>query len=255
MGMVSVDFMRTSALILALGCISACQKPGAIPSQNQAVQSRVDLPLEARLDLPQRVAGSSLRLKDFVSFIATSFKVPLLVEIPNPIPDIDMLDGLFSARQLLDSAIQQMPGYEWQDVAGVAHIYEKLLVRSQGNLMNVVIPRFAFPNDVGVFMWLFRPCVNSVIQGFDCGAGVYTGFQSPKLKQGRLPYMQVFSHETARNILLTALKENGKFYVLIAFESNNPKLKSKYPSANWFAESLEVDEPAPMWIQPVPRTS
>src|SRR5664280_816406 len=143
MGTVSVDFIRASALILVLGCILACQQPKAIPSQNQAAQSRIDLPLEERLDLPQRVAGSSLRLKDFASFIATSYKVPLLVETPNPIPDIEMPDGLFSARQLLNSAIQQMPGYEWQDVAGVAHIYEKLLVRSKGNLLNVVIPRFA----------------------------------------------------------------------------------------------------------------
>jgi hypothetical protein len=254
MGKVSIDSIRVSALILVLGCISACHKPEAILPQNQALRSRIDLPLESRLDLPQRVAGSSLRLKDFVSFIATSFKVPMLVETPNPIPDIDMPDGLFTARQLLDSAIQQMPGYEWRDVAGVAHIYEKLLVRSQGNLMNVVVPRFAFPSDVGEFMYRFRPCVNSVIQGFDCGGGIYTGFQLPKLKQGRLPYMQAFSDETARNIMLAALKENGRFYVLIAFESNNPKLKSKYPFANWFAESLEVDEPAPIWIQPVKRT-
>ena len=87
-----------------------------------------------------------------------------------------------------------------------------------------------------------------MIQGYGCRGGAYTGFQLPKLKQGGLP-PQTFTNEVARKILLASLKMNGRFYVLIAFEGTKRKLGSKYPLMNWFAESLEVAEPSPMWVQ------
>ena len=98
-------------------------------------------------------------------------------------------------------------------------------------------------------MYLFRPCIYSVIQGYGCPGGAYSGFQLPKLRHGGLPYGRAFTNEEARIILLAALKANGRFYVLIAFEGAQPKLRSEYPLANWFAESLEIDEPSPMWMQ------
>ena len=175
--------------------------------------------------------------------------MPLLAETPAPVPDLETPDGTYTARQLLDLAMGQLPGFEWKNEAGVAHIFEKRLVRASGNLLNVRIPQFAFPHDVGEFMYLFRPCIDSVIQGYGCKGGAYTGFQLPQLKQGGLTYGETFTDELARNILLAALKKNGRFYVLIAFEGTQPKLRSKFPFKNWFAESLEKDEPSPLWVQ------
>jgi len=143
----------------------------------------------------------------------------------------------------------QLPGFEWKNEAGVEHIYEKRLVYASGNLLNVRIPQFAFPRDVGEFMYLFRPCIDSVIQGYGCKGGAYTGFQLPQLTQGGLTYGETFTDELARNILLAALKKNGRFYVLIAFEGTQPKLRSEFPFKNWFAESLEKDEPSALWVQ------
>ena len=239
---VSNQIMKISVLLVLL-----CASP--LWAQRTSGSSPVDLPLEQRLDLPRRVASVPLRLTDFVSFIATTFKVPLLVETPAPVPDLKTPEGSYSARQLLDIAVAHLPGFEWKDERGVAHVYQKRLADSSGNLLNVRIPHFSFPNEVGEFMYLFRPCINSVIQGYACAGGVYTGFQLPKLRQGGLPYAQTFTNEAARNILLASLKANGRFYVLIAFEGTQPKLQSMYPFANWFAESLEVDEPSPMWVQ------
>ena len=233
--------MRVAALIV-LGA-------SLVSAQTKTPVSRIDLPLERRLDLPQRVASARLRLTDFISFIATSFKVPLLVETPAPVPDLDSPEGTYTARQLLDVAIGQLPGFAWKDDAGVAHIYQKHLINSAGNILNVRIPHFAFPHDVGEFMYLFSPCISSVIQGYRCEGVAYSGFQLPKLKQGGLPYLQFFTNEVARNILLTALRENGRFYLLIAFEGTEPKLKSQFPFMNWFAESLEVSDPSSIWVQ------
>lgn len=234
--------MRIALLVVALVA-------NPLWAQKDTSASALDLPLERRLDLPRRVTSASLRLTDFVSFIATGFKVPLLVETPAPVRDLNMPAGIYTARQLLDIAIRQLPNFEWRDEAGVAHIYEKHLVATPGNLLNVRIPQFSFPHDVGEFMYCFRPCISFVIQGYGCDTGAYSGFPSPKLKQGTLPYGQTFTNEVARNILLTALKSNGRFYVLIAFEGTRPKLRSDYPLLNWFALSLEVAEPSPMWVQ------
>jgi hypothetical protein len=234
--------MRIAVLLLALFA-------SPLWAQTTSVSLPLDLPLEQRLDLPRRVASASLRLTDFVSFIATNFKVPLLVETPAPVPDLETPDGTYTARQLLDLAMGQLRGFEWKNEAGVAHIYEKRLVRSSGNLLNVRIPRFAFPHDVGKFMYLFRPCISSVIQGYGCEGGAYSGFQLPQLKRGGLPYGQTFTNELARGILLTALKVNGRFYVLIAYDGIEPKLRSQFPFENWFGESLEVAEPSPLWVQ------
>jgi hypothetical protein len=234
--------MRIVALLIALAA-------STMSAQTGVPVSRIDLPLEQRLDLPQRIASVPLRLTDFVSFIATSFKVPLLVETPAPVPDLETPEGTYSARQLLDLATHRLPGFEWKDEDGVAHIYNKRLVRASGNLLNVRIHQFTFPHDVGEFMYYFRPCISATLQGYDCRGGSYSGFQLPQLKKGQLPFGQNFDGVLARDILLAALKLNGRFYVLIAFEGTVPKLKSQFPFQNWFAESLEVAEPSPLWVQ------
>ena len=239
---------RIAGLFIVLAAASS------LSAQKSTPLSRLDLPLEQRLDLPRGVSSASLKLTDFASFIATSFKVPLLVETPAPVPDLQIQAGTYTARQLLDAALAQLPRFQWKDEEGIAHIYQTGLVKSPGNLLNVRIPEFSFPHDVGEFMYYFRPCISSVIQGYGCRGGIFTGFQWPKLQQSGLPLGQNFHAVLARDILLAALKTNGRFYVLIAFERIEPNLKSQFPFRNWFAESLEVAEPSPIWVQtPKPR--
>jgi hypothetical protein len=60
---------------------------------------------------------------------------------------------------------------------------------------------------------------------------------------------QTFKDAIARDILMAALKTNGRFYLLIAVEGAEPKLKSRLPLENWFGECLEVAEPSPLWVQ------
>lgn len=226
--------------LLLLAAVTACA---------QAPQSRLSLTLQQRLDTPLRVVAASVTLVDFVGFMATSYKVPMLVETISPVPDLKIPAGTYTARQMLDVEIQQLHGYEWRNEGGVAHVYQTGLEKAPRNLLNARIPRFAFPKTVGEFMYLFRPCVWSVVQGYGCEGGALSGFVAPKLKQPQLPAGEEFKDASARAILLRALQENGQFYVLVAFESTHPKLKSEFPFRNWFAESLEEDQPSPMGVQ------
>jgi hypothetical protein len=214
----------------------------------QAAPSRLEMPLRERLDAPQRIAAASVRLTNFAGFIATSFKVPLLVETTSPVPDLKIPAGTYSPRQLLDSAVRQLHGFAWRDEDGVAHLYNRQLVKSPGNILNVRIHRFSFPGNVAEFLYDFRPCISGTIQGYGCAGGM-AGILPADLERESLPKFTTFKDVSARAILLAALKENGRFYVLIAFESPQPKLTSDYPYLNWFSQSLVPTEPAPMWVQ------
>jgi hypothetical protein len=221
----------------------------AFASGEQRVHSRLDLSLPQRLDAPQPVASASIRLTDFVGFIGNTFKVPLLVETTSPVPDLTIPAGTFSARQLLDLAVRQLPGYKWEVENDVAHLYRTALVGWRGNLLNTRIHRFYFPKDMGDFVLQFPNCIHSTIQGYDCLGGAITGIVPPGLDKEPLPYLESLKDVTARTILLRALQANGHFYVLIAYESTRPKLTSIFPFLNWFTQSLVPAEPAPMWVQ------
>ena len=149
-------------LLLFLSMAAMCQ---------EKTPSRLELPLEQRLETPQPVAGASIRLTDFTSFIATAFKVPLLVETPAAIPDVIIPKGTYSARQLLNLAVRQLHEFAWKDENGVAHLYHRDLVNSTGNILNVRIRRFAFPGNVAEFLYYFRPCISATVRGYDCEWG------------------------------------------------------------------------------------
>ena len=195
------------------------------------------------------MASADVRLTDFVGFIASSFKVPLLVETTAPVPDLTIPAGTYSARQLLNIGVQQLHGYGWKDEAGVAHLYQKELLVSAGNVLNVQIHRFWFPNNAADFDFYFRPCISSTIQGYDRMGGAYSGFKPSRLEKEPLPNLEAFKDVPARAILLRALQANGHFYVLIAYESTHPKLMGDFVFLNWFTRSMVPPEPDAMWVQ------
>ena len=240
---VSTNCMRTVALL----CVITWSLFAS--SQGGRATSRLDWSLQQRLDTPQRVASASVTLRDFVGFIGNSFKVPLLVEATSPVPDLTIPAGTYSARQLLDIGVLQLRGYEWKPEGGVAHLYQTELVRSHGNFLNVQIHRYYFPKSVGDFVLSFRACIHSTINGYGSLGGVITGIMPLGLDKESLPYAEGFEDVTARAILLRALQANGRFYVLIAYESTRPKLTSDFPFVNWFTQWLVPAEPAPLWIQ------
>ena len=238
---------------VAVVCILVSGLPTAI-GQQQTATSRLNLPLQQRLDAPQTVAAASVTLRDFVGFIANSFKVPMLVESTSPVPDLKIPAGTYSARQLLDKAVRQLRGYKWKDELGVAHLYQPELVASPGNLLNVKIETFLFPQNVADFSLYFRACIHSAIHFHVCSGGLITGIRPTDLANEPLPSREAFKDVEARAILLKALQTNGRFYVLIAYEGTRPKLTSDFPFINWFTQSLVPAEPSPMWIQRPPKS-
>jgi hypothetical protein len=212
-------------------------------------QARLSLPLTQRLDTPLRIAGARLTLADLTGFLATSFKVPLLVETTNANPELRIPAGSFTARKLLDIAVRQLRGYSWKEEGGVAHLFQQELVGSKGNLLNVKIHRFWFQNNVAEFLYILRSCIHSTTQRYGCDGGVISDLPLPELLREPLPYLEPFKDVPARTILMRALQANGHFYVLIAFESTHPKLKSESPFMQWFGYSLVPNQPQPMWIQ------
>jgi hypothetical protein len=213
----------------------------------QSPTPRIDIPVQERLELPQRVSSASLRLTDFVGFIATSYKVPMLVEFVYPQPTLTVMAGTYSARQLLDHAVSQLHGYRWKSENGVAHLYHSQLVKWRGNLLNVKLRKFYLPVNVTEFIRTLRSCVANTAGGYGCtAASVSSGCVACGLEKESLPYLERFDEVTARAVLLRALQANGRFFIVIAFDSVHPKLSSDVPFLNWFTQSLVPDKAAPM---------
>jgi hypothetical protein len=237
--------VRVLIIVALLGIPIAAQSPALLATE----QSRLNLPLTQRLDTPLRIAGARLTLADFTGFVATSFKVPLLVETTNVNPELRIPAGSFTARKLLDIGLTQLRGYTWKDESGVAHVYERRLVASRGNLLNVNIHRFWFQNNVAEFLYTLKSCIHSTIEGYGCEGGVISDLPLPELQREPLPYLEPFKDVPARSILMRALQANGHFYVLIASENTHPRLNSTRRFIQWFSYSLVPDQPQPMWIQ------
>jgi len=215
-------------------------------SAQQTSNSRLNLSLEQRFNSRLRVTAVSVTLPDFVGFIATAYKVPLLVETTSPVPDVHIPAGTFSARQLLDNVVGR---YTWQQEKGVAHVFQPVLARASGNLLNITVERFYFPRNVADFHTTFRSCLYSMTKKHRCTGGVVTEIIPAWMSKESLPYLEPFKNARARTILLSALALNTHFYVLIAFRSTHPDESSEFPFRNWFTESLVPDEPSPIWVQ------
>jgi hypothetical protein len=174
-----------------------------------------------------------LKLTDFASFIATSFKVPLMVETSAPVPDLQIQAGTYSARQLLDAAVAQLPRFKWKDEEGIAHIYQTGLVKSPGNLLS-----FHFPMTWGSLCTISAPVSVPSSRGTDVEAASTLDFGGRDFNRADCRW-----DKTSTPCL------PGTSCWLLAFESIEPNLKSQFPFRNWFAEALEVAEPSPIWVQ------
>ncbi len=227
----------------------------AIPSCRQTAGEqpppivRLDLPLEQRLDIPVKHASATLRLTDFVSFVATSYKVPVLAEVVAPIPDVKVSEGTDSARQLLETVIGRLPGYLWKDEGGIAHIFQTSLLTSRGNILNLQVDRFYFPASVPDFNASFRSCLWGLAQHHGCVGGAISDLIPTELHKEPLPYAEAVREVAGRAILIRALQANGHFYSLIGYRSDKPQLDDDFAISNWFIRSLVPDEPLPIWIQ------
>jgi hypothetical protein len=203
--------------------------------------------LHDRLQLSQGVSSASLRLTDFVGFIATSYKVPMLAEVTCPQPDVTITAGTYTAQQLLDRTVSQLHGYRWKSENGVAHLYQSQLVKSRGNLLNVKLKKFYLPGNVTEFIEILRSCVANRAGGYGCAAASpSTGCVACGLEKEPLPHLERFDEVTARAVLLRALQANGRFFVFIRFDTIHPKLNSDTQYANWFVQSLLPDNAAPI---------
>lgn len=189
----------------------------------------------------------SLRLTDFVGFIATSYKVPMLVEFAYSQPDVLIAGGSYTAGQLLDQAVSQLRGYRWAPENGVAHLYQSQLVKSKGNLLNVKLKKFYLPGNVTEFIEILRSCVANSARGYGCAAASpSTGCVACGLEKEPLPYRERFDEVSARAVLLRALQTNGRFFVFIRFDTIHPKSNRDTQHAKWFVKSLVPDNAAPM---------
>jgi hypothetical protein len=243
---------RVAILLICLALVYAgCSK--RTDEGQPTPQARLALPLKQRLDVPLNHTAANFRLTDFVSFIATSYKVPLLAEVVAPVPDVQIPAGSHTARKLLDYVVSRLPGYAWDDDQGIANIFEVDVRKAAGNILNLPVHYFMVPPNVWEFNAEFRLCLWNIAKQQGCSGGVIDEVGQPELRKEALG-VGSFHDAPAGTILRTVLRENGRFHVLMAYSSRRPKLGDSFVFENWYTQSLVPDEPLPIWIQ-IPKES
>ncbi|MCU1310092.1 MAG: hypothetical protein JWO20_1217 [Candidatus Angelobacter sp.] len=209
------------------------------------IQARAADPEKRALTAVHHHRSLRADLPNALAFISTEFQVPIIAEIAIDGPnEIVIPEGSDSAARLLDLIISQTKYNSWEELGGVAHVYNKELQRSTGNFLNTKLKSFKLPNNVSDLKIGLRAQLYSAAQGLS--GTVISDFPSRELSKERLP-SKSFRNATGRDILIAAAKLSPNFTSIIVFPRKNPKGKDDldYAMGHWNWISLNRTEQPP----------
>jgi hypothetical protein len=217
------------------------------------VAMSVPLDCSGESRLPVQHGPSSGNLAELLRFVAQNYKVPLIAELANPIPQRVVLDsGQDTLSQVLDKLLTQAPNYTAEIVGGnVVHFYRRDVLDARGNLLTIRIQHFAMPANLSDFKLLLPATISNARQGLPAGGAVISGFPSTEMEKAHLSE-RVVDNVCGRELLLRAAQETHAFYTIVVFE--DPKCTSDhcfdYANQHWFWGLLNgaLNE-APIYIQ------
>jgi hypothetical protein len=192
--------------------------------------------IEPALDVPREHVHKATDLANALVFVAAEYQVPMLAELTaTNNPKIDIPRGSQTARQLLDWLVATVPGYKWEQQAGVIHFYGTAAISAPANPLNIRLKSFQLPENVSQLKLALPARLYNASQGFQSGGGAISAFALAELEQQKLP-MKKFDDATGRDILLAAAASQPQFSSIIilpnAFSRGDKDLE--YANQHWF---------------------
>lgn len=168
-------------------------------------------------------------LVQLLEFTATTFALPMTIEIAQPYPaEIALPARVSSARQVLDLIVKASPEYGWEDRDGVVVVYNIHLKQSMGNVLNTRLQSFRMPENVGEFRLVL---INSLAHPRNGVGGVIAGVEAPEVTALKLSSGKILENVTGREILIEACRENRKSFSVIVFPNDNPQTSTDREAA------------------------
>lgn len=202
--------------------------------------------------LSQTITHASLSgdLANVVAQVAHSGRIPMIVELAQPLPQIKIPGGSHTGRHLLELIAQQAPGYTWEVKGTVVHFYNRRLSQAKFNFLNLKFRQFYMPRNVSELKYELPTLVGGLLHGYDGLGGAFSGFGNTELEKDRLQPAGLVS-VTGREILFRAATESPTFFTVIVFPSAAPKTikEAEQTTLNWFWQSFN-GQLQRLYIQP-----
>ena len=178
-------------------------------------------------------------LAEVLSFLAHTYRLPLIAELAQPLPKVTIAANKQRVPQVFDSLMQQAPGYAWAWENGVVHVFNKRLLTQSKNFLNWRLTNFISPIDLGTFSSALPTQLHNLEIGYHGLGSVGNGLIPQKLQQILLPG-QTFRNASARQILFSTAQSSKQFYSIVVFPNAHPRTHAdaEFAFQNWFWRAI-----------------
>lgn len=201
--------------------------------------------------LSQAITHASLSgdLANIVARVAHSGRIPMIVELAQPLPKIKIPGGSHTRRHLLELIAQQVPGYAWEVKGTVVHFYNRRLSQAKFNFLNLKFRQFSMSRNVSDLQLWFPTLEVALLNGRETSGAAISGFPNAELEKNRLQ-SEGLVNVTGREILFRAATESPTFFTVIVFPSAAPRTRkeAEQTTLNWFWWSFN-EEFRPFYVQ------
>jgi hypothetical protein len=183
--------------------------------------------------------------------VALLSHVPIIAELAQPVPAVDLSQGTYIVKDLLDGIARQSPGYEWRVEGRAVHFYSRRTKDAKSNFLNLRFPEFTMPGSLSDLKLMFPGREYALFEGSPGGSMIIEGFGDPVLKGDTLQATPL-ENVTGREILFRAANERPTFATVLIFPNDDPTKKQVEMdmNRNWFWQALSAPSPAPLYVDP-----
>jgi hypothetical protein len=216
----------------------------------------IGLPLSSNLqvDAYNKVVVTepiSADLADTLARVAWLSKLPMIAELAQPLPKIEIASGTYVLKDLLQGLVGQAPDYQWEIKGKVIHFYSRKLKEAKFNFLNLRFFHFAMPSNLSELKLTLPQHENALLQGSADTGILITGFRDLALAKDQLE-PAIFENISGREVLLQAANERPTFFTIVVFPNSDPTKKEmeRDINRNWFWQALSGQIPGPLYVQP-----
>lgn len=193
----------------------------------------------------------STNLADALYQVAWLAHVPLIAELAQPLPSVEISQGTYIVKDLLQTLARQAPAYEWRSEGKAVHFYNSRLAAAKFNFLNLRFPRFTMPGNLSDLKLTFPTREYALLQGSTGESIIIEGFGDPLLERNTLS-AAVLENITGREILFRAANERPTFVSIVVFPNDDPTKKQVEVdmNRNWFWRALSSPRPVPFYVDP-----
>src|ERR1700688_2118454 len=156
--------------------------------------------------------------------VALLSRVPIIAELSQALPAVDVSRGTYIVKDLLDGIARQSPGYEWRFEGKAVHFYSRRTKDAKSNFLNLRFPEFIMPGSLSDLKLMFPGREYALFEGSPGGSMIIEGFGDPVLKGDTLQTTPL-ENVTGREILFRAADERPTFATVLIFPNDEPTKK------------------------------